>query len=153
MHGDPFAGFDRIFADRLSEADEFYAVLQQDIAEQGRRDVQRAALAGMLWSKQFYYYNIPRWLEGDPTQAAPPAARLKGRNFDWQHLNNYDVISMPDTWEFPWYASWDLAFHCVTFALIDPEFAKAQLIVLMRPLRKERPRARRKGVIFSVGAS
>ena len=132
MHGDPFAAFDRIFADRLTEADEFYAVLQQDIADQGRRDVQRAALAGMLWSKQFYYYNVPRWLEGDPTQAVPPASRLKGRNFDWQHLNNYDVISMPDTWEFPWYASWDLAFHCITFALIDPEFAKAQLIVLMR---------------------
>src|ERR1700722_2352653 len=131
-HGDPFAGFDGIFASRLTEADEFYAALQQDIAETSRRDVQRAAFAGMLWSKQFYYFDVPTWLKGDPTQAKPPDERLKGRNCDWQHLNNYDVISMPDTWEFPWYASWDLAFHCITFALIDPEFAKAQLLLLMR---------------------
>ena len=131
MHGEPFAGFDRIFADRLAEADEFYAVLQQDMAEPDRRAVQRAAFAGMLWSKQFYYFDIPTWLKGDPTQPTPPAERLKGRNSDWQHLNNYDVISMPDTWEFPWYASWDLGFHCITFALIDPEFAKAQLLLLM----------------------
>jgi hypothetical protein len=132
MHGEPFAGFDRIFADRLAEADEFYAVLQQDMAEPDRRAVQRAAFAGMLWSKQFYYFDIPTWLKGDPTQPTPPAERLSGRNSDWQHLNNYDVISMPDTWEFPWYASWDLGFHCATFALIDPEFAKAQLLLLMR---------------------
>jgi hypothetical protein len=132
MHGEPFAGFDRIFAERLTEADEFYAVLQQDMSEPDHRAVQRAAFAGMLWSKQFYYFDIPAWLKGDPTQPTPPAERLKGRNSDWQHLNNYDVISMPDTWEFPWYASWDLGFHCITFALIDPEFAKAQLLLLMR---------------------
>ncbi len=130
--GDPFAGFDRMFSDRIAEADEFYAVLQQDMADPDRRAVQRAAFAGMLWSKQFYYFDVPAWLSGDPTQPAPPASRLNGRNADWRHLNNYDVISMPDTWEFPWYASWDLAFHCITFALIDPEFAKAQLVLLMR---------------------
>ena len=129
---EPFASFDRIFADRLAEADEFYAALQRDIADPGRRVVQRAAFAGMLWSKQFYYFDIPAWLNGDPTQPNPPGERLAGRNADWRHLNNYDVISMPDTWEFPWYASWDLAFHCITFALIDPEFAKAQLLLLMR---------------------
>jgi hypothetical protein len=132
MHGEPFAGFDRILADRVMEADEFYAVLQQDMDEPDRRAVQRAAFAGMLWSKQFYYFDIPTWLKGDPTQPTPPAERLGGRNSDWQHLNNYDVISMPDTWEFPWYASWDLGFHCATFALIDPEFAKAQLLLLTR---------------------
>ena len=130
--GEPFADFDRIFAARVTEADEFYAVLQQDIAERDRRAVQRAAFAGMLWSKQFYYYDIAAWLKGDPTQPAPPAERLAGRNNGWQHLNNYDVISMPDTWEFPWYASWDLSCHCITFALIDPEFAKAQLVLLTR---------------------
>ena len=130
--GEPFADFDGIFAARLTEADEFYGVLQQDIAEPDRRAVQRAAFAGMLWSKQFYYYDVAAWLKGDPSQPAPPSERLEGRNSDWQHLNNYDVISMPDTWEFPWYASWDLAFHCITFALIDPEFAKAQLVLLTR---------------------
>jgi hypothetical protein len=130
--GKPFVRFDRIFADRLTEADEFYAALQQDIADPSRRVVQRAAFAGMLWSKQFYYYDVATWLKGDRTQPAPPVERLNGRNSAWQHLNNYDVISMPDTWEFPWYASWDLCFHCITFALIDPEFAKAQLVLLTR---------------------
>jgi hypothetical protein len=128
--GKPFVRFDRIFADRLMEADEFYAALQQDIADPSRRVVQRAAFAGMLWSKQFYYFDVATWLKGDPTQPTPPVERLKGRNTGWRHLNNYDVISMPDTWEFPWYASWDLCFHCITFALIDPEFAKAQLVLL-----------------------
>jgi hypothetical protein len=132
MQGEPFAKFNRIFADRLREADEFYGVLQQNIAEPSRRLVQRSAFAGMLWSKQFYYFDIPNWLKGDPTQPTPPPERLEGRNSAWQHLNNYDVISMPDTWEFPWYASWDLGFHCITFALIDPEFAKTQMLLLMR---------------------
>jgi Glycosyl hydrolase family 63 C-terminal domain len=130
--GKPFVRFDRIFADRLTEADEFYAALQQEIADPSRRAVQRAAFAGMLWSKQFYYFDVARWLKGDRTQPTPPVERLTGRNSTWQHLNNYDVISMPDTWEFPWYASWDLCFHCITFALIDPEFAKAQLVLLTR---------------------
>ena len=84
----------------------------------------------MLWSKQFYRYDVRRWLEGDPLQPAPPPERLEIRNTEWQHLNNRDIISMPDTWEYPWYASWDLAFHAVTFALIDPDFAKQQLLLL-----------------------
>jgi hypothetical protein len=130
--GPPFADFDRVFADRIAEADQFYAVLQRDIADPDRRAVQRTAFAGLLWSKQFYYFNIPVWLDGDPTMPPPPQERMQGRNADWMHLNNYDVISMPDTWEFPWYASWDLGFHCITFAMIDPDFAKAQLILLTR---------------------
>jgi Glycosyl hydrolase family 63 C-terminal domain len=127
-----FADFDRLLDARRAEADEFYAVLQQDMAATEHRAVQRAAFAGMLWSKQFYYLDIPVWLAGDSTQPPPPAERAHRRNADWQHLDNYDIISMPDTWEFPWYASWDLAFHCITFALIDPDFAKAQLILLTR---------------------
>ena len=89
-------------------------------------------LAGMLWSKQFYYYRRPQWLDGDPAQPPPPPERKHGRNGDWRHLNNADIISMPDKWEYPWYAAWDLAFHCVPFALIDPEFAKDQLVLLTR---------------------
>jgi hypothetical protein len=130
--GNAFRDFDHVMATRLAEADEFYAVLQQEIADADARRVQRRALAGMLWSKQFYFIDIPRWLAGDPAQPAPPAARKHGRNSDWPHLNNADIISMPDKWEYPWYAAWDLAFHCVTFALIDPEFAKDQLVLLTR---------------------
>ncbi|WP_323989812.1 MGH1-like glycoside hydrolase domain-containing protein [Nguyenibacter sp. L1] len=130
--GAPFVDFDRVFDDRRAEADEFYAVLQQDVADSGHRAVQRAAFAGMLWSKQFYYFNVSAWQTGDPTQPEPPRDRVNGRNAEWRHVDNYDVISMPDKWEFPWYASWDLAFHCITFALIDPDFAKAQLILLTR---------------------
>ena len=97
-----------------------------------RRLVQRQALAGMLWSKQFYYFDVRHWLAGDPGAPPPPLERQRGRNADWPHLNNYDVISMPDNWEYPWYAAWDLAFHCITLALIDPEFAKSQLVLLTR---------------------
>ncbi len=86
----------------------------------------------MIWSKQFFYYDIPEWLKGDPSQPAPPAERRRGRNHEWTHLNNADVISMPDKWEYPWYAAWDLAFHTIPFALIDPEFAKAQLLLFTR---------------------
>jgi hypothetical protein len=124
--------FDRIFDQRRAEADEFYGKLQHDIADPDMRLVQRQALAGMLWSKQFYYYDIPEWLNGDPLHPAPPAERRHGRNSDWLHLNNADIISMPDKWEYPWYAAWDLAFHAVTFALIDPGFAKNQLLLLTR---------------------
>ena len=124
------AGFDAVFADRIAEADAFYATLQQGIADADQRLVQRQALAGMLWSKQYYAFNVRRWLAGDPTQPAPPPERRMGRDGNWQHLDNADIISMPDTWEYPWYASWDLAFHCVTFALIDPAFAKRQLLLL-----------------------
>ncbi|KTS17625.1 glucosidase, partial [Methylobacterium indicum] len=117
---------------RLAEADAFYAALQRDIADPDARLVQRQALAGMLWSKQFYHFDVRRWLAGDPAQPAPPEARRHGRDSDWTHLNNADIVSMPDKWEYPWYAAWDLAFHCVTFALIDPAFAKGQLILLTR---------------------
>ena len=127
---DPFADHDAVFARRIAEADEFYAALQCDITDPDARLVQRQALAGMLWSKQFYRYDVRRWLQGDPLQPKPPVGRENIRNADWQHLNNRDIISMPDTWEYPWYASWDLAFQCVTFALIDPEFAKHQLLLL-----------------------
>ncbi|WP_336485971.1 MGH1-like glycoside hydrolase domain-containing protein [Methylobacterium nigriterrae] len=126
------ASFDRIVADRLSEADAFYAVLQRDMGDPDARLVQRQALAGMLWSKQFYHFDVRRWLAGDPGQPEPAESRRHGRNSDWEHLNNADIVSMPDTWEYPWYAAWDLAFHCVTFALIDPNFAKGQLILLTR---------------------
>ncbi|MDB5397599.1 MAG: hypothetical protein JWM91_5105 [Rhodospirillales bacterium] len=130
--GAPFADFDALFATRLAETEEFYAILQRDMPDADKRLVQRQALAGMLWSKQFYCLDIRRWLAGDPAQPAPATERLKGRNASWVHLYNADIISMPDTWEYPWYAAWDLAFHCVTFALIDPEFAKAQLVLLTR---------------------
>ena len=128
--GDPFADHDAAFSRRLAEANEFYAALQADNADADARLVQRQALAGMLWSKQFYRYDVRRWLLGDPLQPEPPPGRAAIRNTDWQHLNNRDIISMPDTWEYPWYASWDLAFQAVTFALIDPEFAKQQLLLL-----------------------
>ena len=126
------AGFEQVLAARIAEADEFYAVLQKDIPNPDARAVQRQALAGMLWSKQYYHFDIRRWLAGDPAQPAPPASRKHGRNSEWMHLNNADIVSMPDKWEYPWYAAWDLAFHCVTFALIDPAFAKGQLILLAR---------------------
>jgi hypothetical protein len=130
--GGGFDDFDRILARRRAEADEFYAALQADIADEDARHVQRQALAGMLWSKQFYYFDIPEWLRGDPLQPAPAPARRRGRNADWEHLNNADIISMPDKWEYPWYAAWDLAFHCVALAHVDPDFAKNQLLLLTR---------------------
>ena len=126
------AAFDQVMASRLAEADQFYAALQRDMADPDARLVQRQALAGMLWSKQYFHFDVTRWLKGDPAQPVPPPERRRGRNSDWKHLNNADIVSMPDKWEYPWYAAWDLAFHCVTFALIDPEFAKGQLILLTR---------------------
>jgi hypothetical protein len=128
----PFADFDSLAAARRSEADEFYAELQKDLGSDDERAVQRQAFAGLIWNKQFYHYDVVRWLAGDPKQPPPPASRLHGRNIDWRTLNNADVVSMPDKWEFPWYASWDLAFHCIPFALIDPSFAKHQLVLLTR---------------------
>ena len=130
--GTPHGDFPTVMAARQADADEFYAVLQRGIDDADARRVQRQALAGLLWSKQFYYFDIPQWLAGDPGLPPPPAARLAGRDIRWTHLNNADVILMPDTWEYPWYAAWDLAFHAVTMALIDPEFAKDQLILLTR---------------------
>jgi hypothetical protein len=123
---------DEIVELRRREADEYYADLQQDIADADARLVQRQAFAGMIWTKQFYHFDIPLWLKGDPAQPAPPPERVHGRNHDWEHLNNAEVISMPAKWEYPWYAAWDLAFHTIPFALIDPEFAKEQLILLAR---------------------
>ena len=131
-HSSGFDDFDRIFDKRRAEADEFYANLQQNITDHDARLVQRQALAGMLWSKEFYYIDIPEWLNGDPLCPPSPAARLHGRNSDWLHLNNADIIVMPDKWEYPWYAAWDLAFHAVTLATVDPEFAKNQLLLLTR---------------------
>ena len=123
-------GFDAVFAQRIAEADAFYAALQHGIADPDARMVQRQALAGMLWSKQYYHFDVHRWLAGDPAQPPPPPGRR--RNAEWDHLNNADIVSMPDKWEYPWYAAWDLAFHCVTLALVDPAFAKGQLILLTR---------------------
>jgi Mannosylglycerate hydrolase MGH1-like glycoside hydrolase domain len=114
------------------EADEFYDRLQKDVVDPDARRVQRQAFAGMIWSKQFYYYDVPEWLNGDPAQPPPPPERKLGRNHDWMHLNNFTVMSMPDKWEFPWYAAWDLAFHCIPLAMIDPAFAKKQLVLLTR---------------------
>jgi len=128
----PFADFGLLFSAREKEADDFYAELQDGIADADARMVQRQAFAGMIWSKQFYNYDVRAWLFGDETQPTPPAARLSGRNVEWKHLVNDDVISMPDKWEYPWYAAWDLAFHCIPMALIDPEFAKHQLVLLTR---------------------
>ena len=126
----PFVDHDDVVAARIADGDAFYAALQIHLPDPDARLVQRQALAGMLWSKQFYRYDVRRWLAGDPLQPTPPEERQGSRNSDWQHLNNRDIISMPDTWEYPWYASWDLAFQAVTFALIDPEFAKQQLLML-----------------------
>jgi hypothetical protein len=128
----PFTDFDDIFATRLREADEFYDDLQADNANADARSVQRQAFAGMIWSKQFFYYDIDEWIKGDPGQFPPPNERKHGRNAEWKHLNNADIISMPDKWEYPWYAAWDLAFHCIPLALVDAEFAKSQLTLLTR---------------------
>lgn len=130
--GGPFADFDDIFDARVREADEFYRELQPARLDDDERSIQRQAFAGMIWNKQFYHYSVERWLKGDPGQPAPPRERLRGRNREWLHLDNADVISMPDKWEYPWYAAWDLAFHCIPFALIDPDFAKQQLILMGR---------------------
>ncbi len=126
------ASADAIFAARRAEADAFYLPLVPKDATDDLRTVQRQAFAGLLWSKQFYYYDVEMWMDGDPTGPVPPESRKQGRNNGWQHLNNADIISMPDTWEYPWYASWDLAFHCIPLALVDPEFAKLQLTQLTR---------------------
>ena len=128
----PHGDFDIVMAARRADADEFYAAFQHGMEDADARHVQRQALAGMLWSKQFYYFDIPQWLAGDPGLPPPPASRLTGRDARWVHINNADIILMPDTWEYPWYAAWDLAFHAVTMALIDAEFAKDQLILLTR---------------------
>jgi glycogen debranching enzyme len=128
----PFTQFSTIFEQRQSETDEFYAALHPASLSDEEKRVQRQALAGMLWSKQLYYYDVEQWLAGDPAGPTPPPERRNGRNNDWQHLNNFDIISMPDKWEYPWYAVWDLAFHCLPLALVDAEFAKRQLMLITR---------------------
>jgi hypothetical protein len=126
------AGFDNLFALRQKEADEFFASRTPKEVSGDSAAVMRQALSGMLWSKQFYHYDVFTWLTGDPANPAPPASRWEGRNKDWTQLYNDDVISMPDKWEYPWYAAWDLAFHCVSVAIADPDFAKDQLVLLLR---------------------
>ena len=123
---------DGLFTQRIREANEFYDELAPPNLSEDARRVQRQAFAGLLWSKQFYHYDLRRWLVGDPGMPDPPQERLHGRNSDWAHLYNADVISMPDKWEYPWYAAWDLAFHCIPLALVDSTFAKEQLLLMLR---------------------
>ena len=127
-----FSTFDGLLAARKHEADDFYStIIPRDLSPDAQ-GVMRQGFAGLLWSKQFYHYVVKDWLKGDHGNPPPPAERMKGRNHDWPHLYNADVISMPDKWEYPWYAAWDLAFHCVSLALVDPDFAKEQLVLLLR---------------------
>jgi hypothetical protein len=125
-------GFANVFETRQREADEFYQTVLPDTLSRDARNVARQALAGLLWSKQYYHYEVRQWVDGDSRQPSPPESRRWGRNREWTHLYNADVISMPDKWEYPWYAAWDLAFHCVPLALVDSEFAKEQLVLLLR---------------------
>jgi hypothetical protein len=125
-------GFDQVVKQRRAEADDFYAELTPAPASPDEAMVMRQAFAGMLWSKQLYNYDVSRWLDGDPSQPAPPPGRRNGRNSRWHNFDSFDLMSMPDKWEYPWFAAWDLAFHCVTLAHVDPAFAKYQLVLLCR---------------------
>lgn len=127
----PFAAFDKIFKDRITEADEFYAALPQAAKEADELNMQRQAWAGMFWNKQFYSYDVNRWLKGDAGQPKPTESRKKARNSHWKHFVANDILSMPDKWEYPWFAAWDLAFHCVSFAAVDADFAKEQLRLMV----------------------
>jgi hypothetical protein len=129
---DPWAGFEATVAQRRREAEEFYESHLPGETTVDRRLILRQAFAGLIWNKQFYYYSIADWLDGDPAGPKPPRERLRGRNRDWRHLYNRDIISMPDKWEYPWYAAWDSAFHMVAMAAVDPAFAKSQLTLLLR---------------------
>ncbi|MBV9948470.1 MAG: glucosidase, partial [Myxococcales bacterium] len=129
---DPFSDHDRVFERRRCEADEFFEAITPARMGEDERRVFRQAVAGLLWSKQYYGYEVERWLRGDPAQPAPAPERWRGRNRHWRHLYNSEILSMPDKWEYPWYAAWDLAFHCIPLALVDPEFAKQQLTLLVR---------------------
>ncbi len=130
------AEFDLVFSEKIAEANEFYTTVMkadgQSEIRNTQSEIQRQALAGMLWSKQYFNIDIPRWLNGDPGQPAPPESRKTGRNNHWHSLNNEDIISMPDKWEYPWYAAWDLAFHCVPLAMVDANFSKNQIILFLR---------------------
>jgi len=124
--------FDGVFAARKADADAFFDALHPEVLDADERAIQRQALSGLLWTKQFFHYNVDRWLRGDPGQPVPPAERLEGRNHTWRHLDAMDVLSVPDKWEYPWFAAWDLAFHCIALAIADPEFAKNQLVLMGR---------------------
>ncbi len=126
------SGFDDVFEQRIREANEFYSKAMPPALTADAQNVFRQAMGGLFWSKQFYHYDVRTWLEGDPAGPPPPPERLTGRNHSWTHLYNSDVISMPDKWEYPWYAAWDTAFHCVATAIVDPDYAKEQLILLLR---------------------
>ena len=129
---DLHAGFTRLMTTRRREADQFYADVVPAATPPAEAAIARQAFAGLLWSKQFFHYDVNRWLDGDPAGPPPPPGRGEIRNGAWRHLNNHDVISMPDPWEYPWYAAWDLAFHCVALAHVDPSYAKSQLVLLCR---------------------
>ena len=132
LGADPFADFDQVFEQRRDEADAFYAAIQPADLTEAERSLQRQAFAGMLWSKQYYHFSVELWLDGDPAQPEPPHTRKTGRNHNWRHVYNNDVLSMPDKWEYPWFAAWDTAFHAVPLALVDPQFAKRQIVLLLR---------------------
>lgn len=131
---DAFGEAEQILDDRRREADEYYASWQRRSLSEDEKLVQRQAIAGLLWSKQFYNYHVTRWMKGDETMPPPPPERWQGRNADWLHIVNEDVLLMPDAWEYPWYAAWDLAFHAVTLAMVDPAFAKKQIIYMLSSL-------------------
>jgi hypothetical protein len=133
LTAEPLADAEQVVALQQAEADAFYnAQFGAEHMSDDERRVQRQAFAGMLWSKQFYFYEIEEWLDGDPSGPQPPDGRKHGRNSDWRHLHNADIVSMPDKWEYPWYAAWDLAFHCIPLAMVDSEFAKRQLVLMLR---------------------
>jgi hypothetical protein len=129
---DPFGEFEAIVERRRAEADEYYRSIQHPALDEDERRVQRQAYAGLLWTKQFYHYSVELWLDGDPAGPEPPAERKHGRNAGWRHAYNLDVLSVPDKWEYPWFAAWDTAFHCIALARIDPEWAKRQMVLLLR---------------------
>ena len=127
-----FDDFDSLFRRRKAEADRFFATIIPGTLSDDEQNVMRQSIAGLFWSKQFYHYVIKEWLDGDPKQPPPPPQRHSGRNCRWGHLYNADVLSMPDKWEYPWFAAWDLAFHCITLSIVDADFAKSQLSLMLR---------------------
>jgi hypothetical protein len=132
MGSDPFSDYDALFEKRIAEADSYFDTIIPETLGKDERNIMRQSLAGLLWSKQFYHYVVKEWLEGDPGQPPPPSERQTGRNAKWTHLYNADVLSMPDKWEYPWFAAWDLAFHCIALSIVDPDFAKDQLSLMLR---------------------
>ena len=131
-HANAFTDFDSLFDRRIAEADGYYESIIPQTLSPDERNVMRQSLGGLLWSKQFYHYVVKEWLDGDPNQPLPPPERLSGRNCKWGHLYNEDVLSMPDKWEYPWFAAWDLAFHCIALSIVDADFAKEQLSLMLR---------------------